>query len=340
MKKQLSFSEIEFANKRKKTQKEVFFEKMRRIVPLVAWCDLIRPYYYEIGMGRQPILLETMLKMYLVSQWFNLSDAGAEDMLNENLAVRSYVGLDGDAPDETTLCKFRHLLEKNDLNKKIFVSFNQLLVEENIILKEGTIVDATIINAPTSYKNKTKQRTPEMGSTRKNDQKYYGLKAHIGVDEHSGIVHSVATTAANTSDIDAVNDVLHGDESVVRGDAAYVGIEKRVDICEKYQDGSGEIEWLTHSHKKPAYMVCKIDKNVKFEINKKRSTVTTDEQKALEKSKASVRIKVEHVFAVIKQRFGFRKTRYRNLAKNANKLLMLFTLANVLVYSRHKAKVK
>lgn len=340
MEKQISFSEIEFRNKSKKVRKEVFFEKMEKIIPMKEWCELIRPYYYENGNGRQPKELEIMLKMYLVSQWFNLSDPETEDMLNDSMSARNYVGITGNAPDETTLCRFRHIMEENGLTEKIFKSFNARLEAEHIIMHEGTIVDATIIEAPTSKKNKSHQRTPEMGATKKDDRHYYGSKAHIGIDKDSKIVHSVSVTSANVNDIEEVGNLVHGKEKEVYGDAGYIGIEKKAGICEKYQDGSGEVEWVYSTTKKPRHMVCKIDKTVKFEISKKRSTVTTEEEKEREKKKSRVRIHVEHVFAVIKERFGCRKILYRTLNKVRTKLLMLFTLANVLTYSRLKLCTK
>ncbi len=167
---QISFSDIEFGNKRKKTRKEVFLAKMEKIVPLKEWCEIIRPYYYERGNGRQPIELEVMLKMYLVSQWFNLSDSETEDIVNDSMSVRNYIGITGSAPDETTLCKFRGILERNGLTEKIFKSFNARPESEHIIMHEGTIVDATIVEAPTSRKNEQHQQTPEMGFTKKNNR--------------------------------------------------------------------------------------------------------------------------------------------------------------------------
>lgn len=339
--KQISFSEIEFGNKRKKTQKEVFFERMENIVPLKEWCELIRPYYYERGNGRQPKELEIMLKLYLVSQWFNLSDNGAEDMANENMSVRKYIGISGDAPDATTLCKFRSIMEKNGITEKIFKSFNVKLEQEHVILHEGTIVDATIIEAPTSKKNKSHQRTPEMGATKKNDKKYYGSKAHIGIDKDSKIVHSVSITPANVNDIEEVGNLVHGQEQEIYADAGYIGMEYKVGICEKFQDGSGEVEWIKNkSHNSKRKLVCVKRNDVKFEISKKRNTITTEEEKEQERKKSSVRIHVEHVFAVIKERFGCRKILYRTLNKVKTKLLMLFTLANVLTYSRMKLCTK
>lgn len=334
--KQISFSEIEFEAKRKRTRKEVFFERMEKIIPLDEWCKIIEPYYYERGNGRQPIKLEIMLKMYLVSQWFNLSDSETEDMANENLSVRKYIGITGDAPDETTLCKFRGILERNRLTEKIFKSFNARLEREHVIMHEGTIVDATIVEAPTSKKNKTQQRTPEMGATKKRGEHHYGSKAHIGIDKDSKIVHSITVTAANVSDVEEVGNLVHGKENVVYGDAGYIGIEKKSIVCEKFQDGSGEVMWVRSKNTKPRHLVCKKREDIKFRINKKRHTITTEEEREEEREKSRIRIHVEHVFAVIKERFKCRKILYRTLNKVRTKLVMLFTLANVLTYSRMK----
>lgn len=340
-KQQISFSEIEYRNKRKATRKEVFFAKMEQVVPMKEWCEIIKPYYYEKGNGRQPIALEIMLRMYLVSQWFNLSDTETEDMVNDSMAVRNYVGVKGDAPDATTLCKFRGILERNGLTEKIFKSFNEKLEREHIILHEGTIVDATIIEAPTSKKNEQHQRTPEMGMTKKNGEHHYGTKAHIGIDKDSKIVHSITVTPANVNDIEEVGNLVHGKEKEVYGDAGYTGIEYKTGICEKFQDGSGEVEWIMNkSHSDKRHMVCRKRKDIRFEISKKRHTITSEEEKKQEKEKSRIRIHVEHVFAVIKEQFGCRKTLYRTLNKVKTKLVMLFTLANVLTYSRMKLCTK
>lgn len=340
MNKQISFSEVEFGTKRKKTHKEIFFERMEKIVPIKEWCTVIEPYYYKKGNGRQPIDLEIMLKMYMVSNWFNLSDAETEDMANENLSVRKYLGIKGSAPDETTLCKFRAILEKNRLTEKIFASFNEKLKREHIILHEGTIVDATIIEAPKSRKNKERQRTPEMGATTKNGQAHYGIKAHTGMDKHSGAVHSFSVTPANVSDIEEAGNLVHGEEKEVYGDAGYIGIEKKSKICEKFQDGSGEMEWVQSKKNKSRHAVCKKRKDVRFEISKKRSMIQTEEEREREKEKSKIRIHIEHVYAVIKERFKCRKIVYRTLNKARTKMAMLFTLANVLTYERIKLSTK
>jgi len=335
---QISFSEIEYQGKRKKTQKEKFLERMRAIIPMDKWCAIIRPYYYENGNGRQPIPLDTMLRMYLVSLWYNLSDEAAEDLIYESMSVRNYVGITGDAPDSTTLCKFRHILENNNLTKVIFDELTKLLETKKVMFKKGTIVDATIIDAPHSTKNKDKKPTPEMSATFKKGPRY-GLKAHIGVDRDSGLVHSVAITTAKEQDIANAVKVLHGKEEIVQGDAGYVSIEKRLDICELYQDGTGQTEKLERGHKKKI-STFKKRTDVKFVINKKRSQIITKEDKEAEREKSRVRWKVENPFCIVKHIFGFRKTRYRTMAKAAHKLLMLFALANLYHCVQRKITLK
>jgi IS5 family transposase len=333
MENQISMSQIEFASKRNPTSKERFFAKMEEYVPFASWCEIVRPHYYVKGNGREPIALEIMLKMYLVSNWFNLSDPQTEDMLNENLAVRKYVGLNGVSPDETTLCKFRKLLEDNGLTSQIFTQLTNVLTENHVLLKEGTIVDASFIEAPNSIKNKDKTANPNFRNGKKGKKHFFGMKVHIGVDKDSGLVHSVATTPANESDLANMHSVLHGDERGVWGDSGYVGAERRVEICEKYQDGTGEFEGV---HKKTKTPLLRKKQDIKFHINKKLGQVITDTDKELERTKSSVRSKVEHVFCAIKHIFGFRKTRLRTVAKNHSKLLMLTALANVLRCSQRK----
>ena len=324
---QLSFSQLEFASKRKKTRNEVFFDRMNKYVPLAEWCEIIRPHYYVKGNGREPIALEIMLKMHLVSNWFNLSDPQTEDMLNENMAARNYVGVYGSAPDETTLCKFRKLLEDAGLTEQLFKHLTDVLAKNKILLKEGTIVDASFIEAPNSIKNKDKTPNPNMRNGKKGKKHFFGMKVHIGVDKDSGLVHSVATTTANESDLANMHQVLHGEEIGVWGDSGYVGAEQRVEICEKYHDGSGEFDG---KHRKTRLPLRRKRDNVHFHINKKRSKVITDEDLEQERLKSQVRAKVEHAFCVIKHTFGFRKTRLRTIAKNHAKLMMLAALTNVL----------
>jgi len=327
MEKQLSFGDYEFQMKKKKNKKELFLERMEKIIPFREWCDLIRPFYYENGNGRQPTKLETMLRMYLVSNWFNLSDEGTEELVDDSRAVRNFVGKE--APDATTLCKFRKILEENNISKLIFARQSKTFAERKIYLREGTIVDATIIDVPKSKKNKDKNYTEGYGHTKKGKQNYTGIKAHIGVCDKTGIAHSAIVTPANVHDSESANACLHGDEKKVGGDSAYIGIEKRVDVREKFQDGTGEVEWLTHSHKKPPYIACKMKEEVKFQISEKRSKVKTEEQKQIEKNKSSIRAKVEHIFLILKHLFKYRKTKYRKANKNENHVFMLLALANL-----------
>jgi len=327
MEKQISFSEMDYRFKRKRTQKELFLEKMARVVPLGFWCDIIRPFYYENGNGRQPVKLEIMLKMYLVSNWYNLSDEQTEDMLCENLAVRNYVGVTADAPDATTLCKFRLMLIKHGLAEKIFTEQTKQFKEQGIILKEGTIVDATIIDAPMSKKNKDKSLPEGSAKTFKHVPRT-GIKAHIGIDKKSGVIHSVVITPANVFDVTVASELLHGEEKEVYGDAGYVGMEKREDVCEKLHDGTGELEYITkHSHRRKHYYVLK-KKPVVFHVCQKKSKITQD-TKPLEQTKSRIRSKVEHIFCRLKHIFKYRKTKYRTAHKNKQHLFMLFTLVNM-----------
>jgi IS5 family transposase len=333
MDRQLSFSQVEFASKRNPTSKERFFAKMEQYVPLEAWCEIVRPHYYVKGKGREPIALEVMMKMYLVSNWFSLSDPQTEDMLNENLAVRKYVGINGSAPDETTLCKFRKLLEDNNLTQHFFDQLKTVLTENQVLLKEGTIVDASFIEAPNSIKNKDKQPNANFRNGKKGKKHFFGMKVHVGVCKDSGLVHSVATTTANESDLANAHKVLHGEEKDAYLDSGYVGADKRVEICELYQDGSGEYDAV---HKKTKTKTLRKRKDITFHINKKLKQVITEADKAAERQKSRVRSKVEHVFCAIKHTFGFRKTRLRTVAKNHSKLLMLSALTNILRCAQRK----
>jgi IS5 family transposase len=327
MEKQVSFSDIDFQNKKKKTKKELFLEKMSQSVPLKLFCDLIQPFYYKNGNGRHPIPLEIMVKMYLVSNWYNLSDESTEDLLYDSLTVKNYVGVTNNVPDATTLGKFRvEIIERNNLNKQIFDELNKRLTEQGILLREGTIVDATIITAQGSTKT-----NPEMSTTIKGGKEYFGIKAHIGVDKNSGLVHSVAVTTARAHDVTAANSVLHGDEKEIFGDAGYTGIDRRPEVCERFHDGTGEMEYYLTSkgvNKKRKIWLLK-KRELTFHINAKKSKVFSPEQALTEVKKSHIRSKVEHSFGLLKHIFGFRQTRYKTLAKNENKLFMMFALANI-----------
>ncbi len=253
--------------------------------------------------------VERMLRMYFLQHWFNLSDPAVEETLYDSNAMRAFVSIDlgrERAPDETTVCKFRHLLEKHRLGKHIFKAVNAHLARSGMTVGRGTIVDATIIHAPSSTKNKDEKRDPEMRSTQKGNQWYFGMKAHIGVDSTNGLVHSMLATAANVHDSQALPDLLHGNETRVWGDSAYRGqkhaIEKRAPHALDFTNKRG-----------------------------RRNRALTDAEKAVNRTKSRVRAKVEHPFCVVKRLWGFTKVRYRGLAKNANRLFVAFALSNLFV---------
>ena len=312
MTQQLSFADTEFTQKRRQTKKEKFLARMDKLIPWERLEKVIEPHYPKAGNGRRPYPLPVMLRIHCLQQWYNLSDPAMEDALYEISSMRLFAGLslDNPIPDETTVMNFRHLLEKHHLSHRIFDEVKAWLIEAGAMLKEGTIVDATIINAPTSTKNKRKERDPDMHSTRKGNQWYFGMKAHIGVDVQAGLTHSFTTTAANQHDLNEAHNLLHGEEQYVFGDAGYQGAETREDL------ENCKAEWLIAE--RPGVL-----KKLKERPRKNRLAIT------LERSKASIRAKVEHPFRIIKRQFGFRKARYRGLPKNDSKLAMLLALANV-----------
>src|SRR5450432_187563 len=227
---QISFSDAEYAGKRKKTRREVFLEEMELVVPWKALLGLIEPHYPVAGRGRRPYPLESMLRVHLMQNWFALSDPAMEEALYEIASLRAFgrLSLGEPIPDETTILNFRHLLEANDLAEDILKTVNAHLAKKGLLLKRGSIVDATIIAAPSSTKNADGERDPEMHQTKKDNQWHFGMKAHIGVDADSGLVHTVTTTPANEADVEVVDELLHGKEEVVYGDAGYTGADKRV----------------------------------------------------------------------------------------------------------------
>jgi IS5 family transposase len=231
--KQQSFSDIEYTNRRRKTKREAFLDSMNAIIPWSQWIDLIKPYYYNKKRGRRPIDIEIMLRMYLMQNWFNLSDEGMEEAIYDSYAMRSFLGinfLDEQVPDATTLLKFRHLLEQHHIGEKLFQDVNERLEKAGLIMHGGSIVDATIIAAPSSTKNKEGKRDQEMHQTKKGNQWYHGMKVHAGVDAGSGYVHTITGTAANVHDIDETANLLREDDKVCYGDSGYSGVEKRPEI--------------------------------------------------------------------------------------------------------------
>ena len=232
--KQETFTDIEYSYRKKKTKREEFLEIMEEIIPWDEWVGVIEPYYPKGKRGRPPMGIEKMLRMYLLQIWFNLSDPATEDAIYDSYAMRKFTGIDfmtETVPDETTLCKFRHLLETNGLNKLFFDAINRVMLQTGHLMKGGTIVDATIINAPSSTKNAEKKRDPEMHQTKKGNEWKFGMKCHIGVDAGSGLVHTMTVTAANTHDITQTVALIREDDEVVYGDAGYLGIQKRPEIA-------------------------------------------------------------------------------------------------------------
>lgn len=316
MKQQLSFAQAEYAGKKKVTRRERFLADMERVVPWARLCALIKPHYPSGKRGRPPIGIERMLRIYFLQQWYALADEALEDAIYDSQAMRTFAGIDlsvESAPDATTLLKFRHLLEEHDLTAQIFAEIRALLSEHNLLMKEGTIVDATIIAAPSSTKNARKERDPEMHQTKKGNQWHFGMKAHIGADAASGLVHSVSATAANVGDITQTHALLHGEEKEAYADAGYLGVEKREEIASR----DGDIQW--HVARKRGQVKALMEGRVK------ELTVR------LERVKAQVRARVEHPFHIIKNLFGYRKARYRGLAKNTAQLYALFALTNLVI---------
>ena len=316
---QMSFAELEYAGKKRVTRREKFLSEMERVVPWGQLEALIEPKYPKAGrVGRQPVGVSRMLRMYFLQQWFGLSDEGLEDAIYDSQAMRGFLGIDIESvPDATTLLKFRRLLEQHELTAALFEQVNAHLRERGLLLKEGTLVDATIIAAPPSTKNVDKARDPEMHQTRKGQQWYFGMKAHIGADADSGLVHSLHTTAANESDVAHTHELLHGEESMVFADAGYQGVEKRPEIVQAQQDKKirADVEWLVAQRRS--------------RIDKLPEGPCKDKIKGFERAKAQIRAFVEHPFHVVKNLFHYRKTRYKGLAKNTAQLYSLFALANL-----------
>jgi len=311
---QLSFSDAEYAGKRKKTRREVFLEEMEQVVPWKSLLDVIAPHYPVAGRGRRPYPLESMLRVHLMQNWFALSDPAMEEALYEIASLRAFahLSLSEPIPDETTILNFRHLLEESDLAEDILAAVNKHLARKGLLLKKGSIVDATIIAAPSSTKNAEGERDPEMHQTKKGNQWHFGMKAHIGVDADSGLVHTVATTAANESDVEQIADLLHGKEEQVWADSGYRGAQARVQ--------RENLQW--HIAARPSDLA-------KLPDGRRKKTIQEQEHR-----KASVRAKVEHPFRVIKRQFGLTKVRFRGLAKNTAHVVTLFALSNLWMVRR------
>ncbi len=309
---QLTFADSEFNGKRRKTRKELFLARMEALLPWAMMLEVIEPVYPKAGNGRRPYPLDTMLRIHCMQQWYSLSDAAMEDALYEIASMRLFatLSLDQAIPDRTTIMNFRHLLEQHRLARQLFDAVNQWLSDAGIMMKQGTLVDATLIEAPCSTKNKRGERDGEMHQTKKGNQWYFGMKAHIGVDAKSGLTHSLETTAANEHDLNQVGNLLHGEEAFVFADAGYQGAENREELADV------KAQWAIAM--RPGRL-----KELKKHPRKNKAVI------AFERLKSSIRAKVEHPFRIIKRQFGFVKARFKGLRKNDNQLAMLFTLANL-----------
>ena len=314
--KQMTLSTGSFDRYAKTTRRAAFLSEMDRVVPWSALCALIEPVYPKAGSGRPPVGLERMLRIYFLQNWFNLSDPAVEEALYDSLSMREFVGIDlgrEGAPDETTVCKFRHLLERHELGKHLFEEVGRHLQTKGLKVSTGTIVDATIINAPSSTKNQDKARDPEMHQTKKGNQWYFGMKAHIGVDSKTKLIHSVVATSANVHDSVVVGNLLHGNETRIWGDSAYTGKKKSMTaVAPNAQDFTNRKGFKNHP--------------------------LSDEEKSKNRNKSKVRAKVEHPFGVMKRRFGFAKVRYRGLAKNTHHLFVSCALVNLVMAGKRLLK--
>ncbi|MET1082387.1 MAG: IS5 family transposase [Burkholderiales bacterium] len=311
--KQMTLASTGFEKYAKKTRRAQFLAEMDRVVPWAELCALIDPVYPKAGNGRPPIDLELMLRVYFLQHWFNLADPAVEEALYDSLAMRAFAGVDlgrKPAPDETTVCNFRHLLEEHHLGKKLFEQVGRHLQAKGMKVSNGTIVDATIINAPSSTKNASGERDPEMHQTKKGNQWYFGMKGHVGVDKKHKLIHSVAASAANMHDANMMPELLHGRETHVWGDSAYAGQTEM-------------IEALAPAAKD---LTQKRGRGYKY---------LTPRQRIINRARSRIRARVEHAIGVVKRVFAFTKVRYRGIAKNANRLFVACALANLYMV-RHR----
>ena len=319
--KQYTLTDIEYSRRKKKTRREEFLDTMNRMIPWDHWIDLIKPYYPSGKRGRPTRGIETMLRMYLMQNWFNLSDAGLEDAIYDSYAMRSFMNIDfykEQVPDATTLLKFRHLLEEHHIGEQIFADVNSRLEECGLIMHGGSIVDATIVNAPSSTKNKEGKRDPEMHQTKKGNQWYHGMKIHAGVDAGSGYVHTITATSANVHDIDEAAKLIRDDDEVVYGDSGYSGMDKRPEV--ESDEHLSQIEYRTNV--RPS------------SIKVPKSYIGRNWDKEIENRKSSTRCKVEHPFLIVKRQFGYSKVVYRGIAKNFYRFNVLFACANIVMCAR------
>lgn len=317
---QQPFTEIEYSFRRRITKREEFLKIMDEIIPWEEWVAYVEPYYPDGKRGRPPLGIEKMLRMYLLQCWFNLSDEGIEDAIYDSYALRWFMKInfvDEQVPDATTLLKFRHLLESNGIGKVFFNAISTTLARCGYMMRGGSIVDATLISAPSSTKNASKSRDPEMHQTKKGKEWHFGMKCHIGVDAGSGYVHSLETSSANVHDITVASKLIREDDTVVYGDSGYLGLDKREEI-----------------------VVSECLSGIDYRINRRPGSVPKtpkwfpNYEKQIERQKSSVRSKVEHPFLIVKRYFGYAKVAYRGLAKNTHRFHILFCCANLLMCAR------
>ncbi len=311
-----SFSQAEYAGKKKQTRRDKFLAEMEQVVPWPRLVERLRPLYPKGERGRPPIGLERMLRIHFLQQWYGLADGAMEDALYDSQALRGFAGIDltvAAVPEATTILNFRHWLESHELSQALFAEVSAMLEERGLLMRQGTIVDATIIAAPSSTKNKSKARDPEMHQTKKGNQWHFGMKAHIGVDVASGVVHTVVGTAANEADINQMAAVLHGAEEDVFADAGYTGADKRPE----------------HEDRDVCWNIA-----IKRSIIKALPTGLRDLAEPVERALAQVRAWVEHPFHIVKNLFRHKKLRYRGLVKNTAQLHTLFALANLVIVKK------
>jgi IS5 family transposase len=315
---QLTFASLAYQQKKKVTRREKFLSEMSSVLPWVELESVISPFYPDIGNGRPPIGLRRMLKIYFMQQWFNLSDPAMEDSLYDSESMRRFaeIELGRDAvPDETTILKFRHLLEEQECTKALFEQVREHLTQKGLMVREGTIVDATIIDAPTSTKNANKTRDPEMRQTKKGNTWFFGMKIHIGAEMSRGLVHNVVCTPANINEIKVLDELVHGDEELLYGDCAYVSKK-----CEEHYESQGTV-W-------------------KVSRKSHRDRPLTKRDRIWNRSVSRVRALVEHAFGVVKNTWGHRKVRYRGIRKNTAQFFTLFALANLFMVRRELLKLQ
>ncbi|MBQ9421451.1 MAG: IS5 family transposase [Lachnospiraceae bacterium] len=318
---QQTFTDVEYSRRKVKTRREEFLDTMDRMIPWADWIEIIRPYYPSGKRGRPTRGIETMLRMYLLQNWFNLSDVGIEEAIYDSYAMRSFMRIDftsEQVPDSTTLLKFRHLLEKHHIGEKLFADVNDRLDKAGLMMHGGSIVDATIISAPSSTKNKDGERDPEMHQTKKGNQWYHGMKIHAGVDAGTGYTHTITATAANVHDIDEAAKLIREDDTVVYGDSGYSGLAKRPEM--KGDKHLSKVECRTSMRP-----------GKRKNAEKQGGFNCTD---LIEHRKSSIRSKVEHPFLIVKRQFGYAKVAYRGLAKNFNRFNVLFASANMIMCAR------